>query len=181
MLLRLIGRRGLARILCLVAVLACAFPPAMAQNVQTEQSMRAAMVFNFLRFTDFPFESIADKQQIRLCVAVGDLQQAEALVDLSGRKVSGRELVVIRQAGRADVCHVLYVDSRQRWQAAIEQGVPPRTLTISAYSGFAREGGMIEIALKEDGARFDINLAEGKRAGFHFAPQLLRLARHVYE
>lgn len=143
--------------------------------------MRAAMVFNFLKFTGFPPESIASAPQIRLCVAVGDLRQAEALAELSGRKVSGRELIVIRQAGRADVCHVLYVDLRQRWNAAIEQGVPSRTLTISAYPGFAREGGMIEIALQEDGARFDINLAEGRRAGFHFSPQLLRLARHVYE
>ena len=40
---------------------------------------------------------------------------------------------------------------------------------------------MIEIALQEDGARFDINLAEGRRAGFRFSPQLLRLARHVHE
>jgi hypothetical protein len=40
---------------------------------------------------------------------------------------------------------------------------------------------MIEIALQEDGARFEINLAEGRRAGLRFSPQLLRLARRVYE
>jgi hypothetical protein len=56
-----------------------------------------------------------------------------------------------------------------------------RTLTIRAYPGFAQDGGMIEIVLQEGGTRFDINLAEGRRAGFHFFPQLLRLARHVYE
>ncbi len=176
-----IGRRSLALILFFLSALVCHIQPALAQHARTEQSMRAAMVFNFLKFTAFPPETIASTSQIRLCIAVGDLRQAEALDELSGRKVSGRELVVIRQAGQTDACHVLYVDFRQRWNAVTAQGIPAHTLTISAYPGFAREGGMIEIALQDEGARFDINLVEGRRAGFHFSPQLLRLARHVYE
>ncbi len=176
----LIFKRSLALTLLLSALVGH-LQPAMAQNLRSEQSIRAAMVFNFLKFTGFPPESVANALQLRLCVAVGDLRQAEALAELSGSKVAGRELVVIRQAGRADDCHVLFVDSRQRWNATIEQGFPQRALTISAYPGFVREGGMIEIALQEGGTRFDINLAEGRRAGFQFAPQLLRLARHVYE
>jgi hypothetical protein len=173
------GRHRLAHALLLLAALAC--QPATAQNMPNEQSLRAAMVFNFLKFTEFPPEAIANTQQIRLCIAVGDPRQAAALAELSGRKVLSRELVVANLAGRGDGCHVLYVDSSQRWHAAIEQRALPRTLTISAYPGFARDGGMIEIALREDGTRFDINLAEGRRAGFRFSPQLLLLARHVHE
>ena len=173
------GKHRLAQALLLLAALLC--QPATAQNMPTEQSLRAAMVFNFLKFTEFPPEAIANAQQIRLCIAVGDSRQAEALAELSGRKVWGRELIVANLAGRGDGCHVLYVDSSQRWNAAVEQRTLPRTLTISAYPGFARDGGMIEIALQEDGARFDINLAEGRRAGFRFSPQLLRLARHIHE
>lgn len=171
----------LAPILALLAALLCHERPAMAQDMPSEQSLRAAMVFNFLKFTEFSAESIANAQRIRLCIAVGDPVQAETLAALSGRKVWGRELVVTRLAGRDDDCQVLYVDSRQRWNAAEEQRLFRRALTISAYPGFAREGGMIEIALQEDGTRFDINLAEGRKAGFRFSPQLLRLARRVYE
>lgn len=177
----MIVSRRLTRALSLLAALACHNPPATAQGVPTEQSLRAAMVFNFLKFTEFPPEAIANTQRIRLCIAVGDLRQAEALAALSGRKIGGRELVVTRLAGRGGDCQALYVDSRQRWNAAEEQRIFPSTLTISAYPGFARDGGMIEIALREDGARFDINLAEGRRAGFRFSPQLLRLARHIHE
>jgi len=176
-----IGRRFLAQALFLWVALVCHNPPATAQNMPTEQSVRAAMVFNFLKFTEFPLQDIANAKQIRLCIAVGSPQQAEALVALSGRKVWGRELIVVRLAGQGDDCHVFYVDSRQRWNAVEEQRILRSKLTISAYPGFAREGGMIEIVLQEDGARFDINLAEGRRAGFRFSPQLLRLARHVYE
>lgn len=167
--------------LFLLTALAAYFPPAAAQDLPTEQSVRAAMVFNFLRFTQFPAEGGTEVRQLRVCVAVGDPRQAEALAALAGRKVAGRELIVVRLAGRDDDCQVLYTDSRQRWNAADEQRALRRALTISAYAGFARDGGMIEIALQEDGTRFDINLAEGRRAGFRFSPQLLRLARHLYE
>lgn len=180
-LMSLIGKRRLAQALLFLITLACYFHPAAAQSMPTEQSLRAAMVFNFLKFTEFPPEGIPNPQRIRLCVAVGDPLQAEALATLAGRKVWGRELIVARLTGRDDDCQVLYVDSRQRWNAAEEQSAFRRTLTISAYPGFARDGGMIEIALHEDGTRFDINLAEGRRAGFHFSAQLLRLARRVHE
>lgn len=174
-------RSRFTRALILLAALACHSLPATPQHISTEQSLRAAMVFNFLKFTEFPPDAIAHAEPIRLCIAVGDPRQAEALAGLSGRRVWNRELVVAQFAGRDDNCQVLYVDSRQRWNAAREQHTFPRTLTISAYAGFAQDGGMIEIALLEEGARFDIKLAEGRRAGLRFSPQLLRLARHVYE
>lgn len=177
--MNIFGKFYLAPVFLLLAALACL--PATAQDVPSEQSLRTAMVFNFLKFTEFPSESIANIQQIRLCIAVGDTRQAEALLALSGRKAWGRELAVVHLAGHGDDCQVLYVDSSQRWNAIIGQRALPRMLTISAYPGFAQDGGMIEIILQEDGTRFDINLAEGRRAGFRFSPQLLRLARHIYE
>lgn len=175
------GTRRFVPGLALMAALLFHGKPAVAQEIPSEQSLRAAMVFNFLKFTEFPPESIANVQRIRLCIAVGDARQTEALLALSGRRAWSRELVVVRLAGRGDDCHVLYVDSRQRWDAIEEQRVFPRALTIGNYPGFAQNGGMIEIALQEDGARFDINLAAGRRAGFRFSPQLLRLARRIHE
>ena len=180
--MRLVGkRRRLALALFSWAALACGQAPAAAQSLPAEQAVRAALVFNFLKFTEFPPEAGGIAPRLRLCIAVGDPRQAEAMLALSGRRVASRELIVVRFEGRADDCQVLYVDLPQRWLALEEQGAARRTLTISAYAGFARDGGMIEIALQEHGTRFDINLAEGRRAGLRFSPQLLRLARHVYE
>lgn len=173
--------RSFVQALFLIALLGCAAWQAAAQDMPTEQSVRAAMVFNFLKFTEFPPESQANTQRMRLCVAVGDPRQVDAFAALSGRKVQGRELVVARLSGREDVCQVLYVDSRQRWNAIEDLRSYHHTLTISAYAGFVRDGGMIAIAMQDDGIRFDINLAEGRRAGFRFSPQLLRLARQVHE
>lgn len=175
------ARRRLVEAVLLLLALAGARTPVLAQPAPNEHAVRAAMVFNFLKFTEFPPERLANAQRIRLCIAVGDPRQEEALAALGGRKVWNRELVVARLAGQGNDCQVLYVDARQRWNAAEELRAARRALTISTYAGFARDGGMIEIALQENGTRFDINLSEGRRAGFRFSPQLLQLARHVHE
>lgn len=152
-----------------------------AAEPPSEQSIRAAMVFNILKFTGFPRESPADGERPHLCHLVRDPAQAEALESLNGRKAGGREWRVGEFNALAGACQVVYVDSRQRWNALAGHPALQRALSIGAYPGFAREGGMIEIEVRGEGIRFDVNLAEGRRAGLHFSPQMLRLARRVHE
>ncbi len=175
-----VGMHRLSKVLLMLAALVCRLPPAAAQEVPSEQSLRAAMVFNFLKFTDFPPEA-TNGRRLRLCTAVGDPRQAEALAALAGRKVGGHELIVDELSASGGECQVVYIDSRQRWNAAVESRTLNHALTISAYPGVLEDGGMIEFVLQDNGIRFDINLAEGRRAGIRFLPQLLRLARKVHE
>jgi len=77
------GKSRLIPALLLVAALLGRSQPATAQDMPSEQSVRAAMVFNFLKFTEFPPEALANTQRIRLCIAVGDPRQAEALTALA--------------------------------------------------------------------------------------------------
>ena len=114
-LMRFFGKFRLAPAFLLLAALAC--PPATAQDMPSEQSLRAAMVFNFLKFTEFPPEVDRQHSADTLVYRCRGSRQAEALLALSGRKAWSRELVVVHLAGRGDDCHVLYVDSSQRWNA----------------------------------------------------------------
>lgn len=161
-------------------VLLCVLQAAMAEDLPSEQSVRAAMVFNFLKFIDYP-PGGNDDSRTRLCISVRDTRQAEALVALSGLRVKGRNLIVEYFSAKSSDCDVFYVDSRPRWNAASEHPALRQALTVSTYPGFTRDGGMIEIAVRDEGAQFDINLVEGRRAGFHFAPEMLRLARRIHE
>lgn len=176
-----IGKRRLFLAVFSLIALTCHLRTALALDMPTEESVRAAMVFNFLKFTELPPEGFARSPVIRVCVAVRDSRQVEALAALSGRKVSGRELIVTDITAQSGDCNVLYVDSRQRWNAVAENRALRQALTISDYPGFVRDGGMIEVVVRNDGARFDINLAVGRRAGIHFSPELLRLARQIHE
>ena len=152
-----------------------------ADDVAMEQSVRAAMVFNFLKFTEWPAAVGERGGNLRLCVLSSDPQQVQAMEKMTGQQVRGMSLVVTKVDARASGCHVLYVDSRQRWIEALENGTIERALTISAYSGFVHDGGMLEFAFQEGGLRFDVNIAEVRRVGLRLYPQLLQLARKVYE
>jgi len=176
-------RCGFSLLPALVLVGVCCSPvwPAAADELPDEQSMRAAMLFNFLKFTEFPPSGVDKSRVIQVCIGVRDERQAATFVALSGRKVAGRELRVVDFALRSGDCQLLYVDSRPRWNALATHPALRNALTISAYDGFAEENGMIEIARQDDGIRFDVNLAQAHPAGFHFLPQVLRLARKVYE
>lgn len=167
-------------LVALLTALAGLVGPALAQPA-SEQAMRAAMIYNFLKFTEFPTDAAPDLQRLRLCYSVADPAQAESLASLSGRKVANRELVITRLGDASEDCQVIYVDSRQRWNAALESRGSRGALTISSYRGFTTDGGIIEIDMERDGNRFEINLAQARLAHLRLSPQLLRLARQVHE
>lgn len=175
--------RQLTHRLAIALIALAALAPASwswAEDAVSEQSLRSAMTFNFLKFAELPLERMPTLPSVRLCLAVTDPIQASALEALAGRRLWGRELVVVRLAGSPKDCHALYVESRSRW-LALSDFVSGPMLTISAYPGFVREGGMVEIVAESGGTRFEINAGAAKRAGVHLSPQLLRLARRVHE
>lgn len=172
--------RVMRQALAVLTALACYCPLSWAQQeLPSEQALRTAMVFNFLRFTEFPTETIALNGVIRICAESQDKQQLEALAKLSGRKIGSHTLVVNKRASKPGNCDVLYTDESPFESWTVHESA--RLLTIGTHPGFAKEGGMIEITVRPEGARFEVNLKESQRAGLRFMPQMLRLAHRVYE
>jgi hypothetical protein len=141
--------------------------------------VRAALVFNFIKFTEWPAPS-GDSGQLRICVASDDPAQIAAFEALDERQIRGIPLAVVRFRRQSD-CSVIYVDASGHGGEIADRQTTAHALTIGAFAGFVAEGGMIEISLQEGNVRFDINLPAAKRAGLRFYPQLLRLARHIVE
>lgn len=160
----------------LLAVLGSA--PVFAVEKASEQVIRAALLFNFIKFTEWLAAS--GNSHLRVCLATNDPVQITAIEALDEHRVRGMPLTVVRFRQEVD-CGVIYVDSSQRWNEISRKYVGGHALTVGSYAGFVADGGMIEISLQEGGARFDINLLEAKRAGLRMYPQLLRLARRVVE
>ncbi len=170
-------RRALALALTAIVWL----PASGQQEAVSEQAVRAALAYNFIKFADLP--AAPQDDPVDLCVASVDPELMEAMAMLKGRQVRGRPLSV-HDLGRGAVarrCDVLYVDARPRWQALGERHGADAALTIGAYPGFVLDGGMVELDLQQGRARFDIDNARARRAGIRFSPQLLRLARRVLE
>jgi YfiR/HmsC-like len=150
-----------------------------AAESATEPVVRTALLFNFLKFTEWPAEA-SDATHLHVCIASSDPELIAAMETINARQVQGKAVLIMGFRQQAD-CEVIYVDSRQRWNSIREKPGQAHALTIGGYAGFVTDGGMIEIILQQGGSRFDINLGEAKRAGLRFYPQLLKLARRIVE
>jgi hypothetical protein len=164
----------------LLFLLALAAPAASVHAIETASAevLRAALVFNFIKFTEWP--AAAEAPRLRVCIATDDPAQIAALEALDERPIRGTTLVAERYRRQAD-CSVIYVETRLRWKEIVESNTIGRTLTIGTYAGFVADGGMVEISLQEGSPRFDINLRQAKQTGLRFYPQLLRLARRIVD
>jgi len=166
-------------LLAMLASSLLGFAPAQAAEVAAEASVRAALVFNFLKFTEWP-AALESNPHLQLCIASSDPELVSAMESLNARQVHGKAILTMTLRQPVD-CDVIYVDSRQRWNNISEAQGKAHALTIGGYAGFIADGGVIEIVLQEGNVRFDINLGAAKRTGLRLYPQLLKLARRIVE
>jgi hypothetical protein len=143
------------------------------------QALRAALLFNFIKFTEWPAATVGE-DKLWICIASSNPVQIEAIEALADRQIRGKSLATVVFSSQTN-CHVIYVDTRERWHEIARKHISRQALTIGSYPGFVAEGGMIEISLQDGNTRFEINLPAAKRAGLRIYPQLLRLARRVVE
>jgi YfiR/HmsC-like len=166
----------------IATLVACASIAAADIDSRTDVAVKAAFLYNFAKFTDWP--SLEPATTLTLCV-VGDTSLAKALVKtVAGQNIGGHPLAVNGITGDAPVrsCHLLFVST-----SAISGVTPVLTalktqpiLTVSDGKDFARSTGIIELFVENDGRmRFAINTDSVERAGLRLSSRLLGLARIV--
>lgn len=180
-------RRGLPALgLALACLLAAAAPGgrAAAQGRQAQEyEVKAAYLYNFAKFVDWPGWAFPDEDAPVVLGVLGENPFGGALDALAGKAVKGRPLAV-RRARRLDdlgPVHVLFIaDSERARLPVIFEALRGRpVLTVGEMPGFARQGGMINLISAEGSVRFEINRGETLRAGLEVSSKLLRLATLV--
>ena len=170
----------LLRMLCALCAL-CACGPVRAQTDVPEDPLKAAFVFNFAKYVEWP-ESASGNGPLVACVASGH-GLAAALLQFDGRMVAGRSFQVLRLSAPAEAagCHLVVVaESAVRRSAAWLRQLPAQgVLTVGDGEGFIDEGGMIGLVRSGDRLQFDINQPALQRAGLRASSQLLKLARNL--
>jgi hypothetical protein len=154
---------------------------AAAQDV-TESSLKAAFIYNFAKFTEWPTDAIAAGAPLVLCV-LGDPAIGGALEQaVKGRTLSGHTIGVSQAAsdGRSlKGCHLAYVSGMTAKQAAevvAALGDTP-VLTISDVEGFTRLGGIAQLFYAQGQLRFAVQPASATRARLQISSKLLSLAK----
>ncbi len=165
-----------------LTTLAAMSAPVWAES--TEAELRAAFIFSFAKYVDWPAEVLkANPTVLPMCLLGSSNEVFDALIDLNGKLIKGRNLQ-IRASTRGDnlkSCQMLVVaDSEEEYFANILrrlEGAP--VLTINGSSSFLDAGGIIILVAEGKKLRFDINLAAARRNDLVLSSSLLKLARKV--
>jgi hypothetical protein len=169
----------------LVAFLAAAaLFPASAQGQVNEYQVKAAFLYNFARYVEWPaaaFTSPTDP--IRICV-LGQNRFGNALDQaLAGKVVNGRPLVVdvVSNSQASSNCHILFVNSseRKRFLAVLDRIKGSSVLTVGEMPDFTADGGMINLRLEDGKVRFDVNVEAAGQGQLRISSKLLILAKIV--
>ena len=149
-----------------------------------ECEIKAAFLYNFTKFVDWPARTFANDDAPIVIGVFGDSPCAQALERLvKDRKVNGRTIVVrrIASAEEAKVTQLLFVGSAQEAQfAGLERALHSLpVLTVGESPGFASQGGSIDFVPQGDKIRFEINIDVAEHAGLKISAQLQKLATVV--
>ena len=180
------SRRRVRRVLASAlagAALACAHAGAALAQFQ-EYQVKAAYLYKFAPFIDWPANAFATPSSPMVVCVVGDdpfgrmLDQAVA-----GQKLGSRPLEV-RRLGRADKaagCHIVYLGGSKAQTIgdglASIRGAPVLTVTDEARN--AEERGVIHFVVRGRNVRFQIDEEAAQRNGLNISSKLLSLAVSV--
>jgi len=150
-----------------------------------EQEIKAAFLFNFAKFVDWPPGTFNHPDDPLWYCIWGDESYGRVLMQtVKGKIVDGHPLQVRLVHAPQDVkgCHILFVTAAHDLQAAQFVHTPVAgLLTVGEEEDFARFGGIINFVLQDEHIGFEINIDASQRAGMKISSKLLSLARIVHD
>jgi hypothetical protein len=176
-------RRVTARFLILTLFLVSPLK-APANSTAEEYSIKAAFLFHFAQFVDWPPEAFKDAGSPLIYCTLGEDPFHGALeTTLNGKTIGKRTIRVqhIKQLQETQGCHILFLGAAGKdLNPGIVAGLQESPiLTVGESEHFAQDGGMIGFCLDQNKIRFEINLEVAGRAKLKISSRLLALARTV--
>jgi hypothetical protein len=177
-------RRGAAWSLIAGVLIASAAPaPVMAQGPvrASDQQVKAAMLYNFAKFVEWPAAALGAPGTPLVFGVAGPPSFARMVeATLRDRALQGRSITVRNVASVAEMrsCHVVLFEEGEesRWISAIDGLRKSPVLTVGSAPDFARRGGMIGFVPVDSRISFEINNVSARQAGLTISSKLLRLA-----
>ena len=150
----------------------------------SEYQVKAAYLYNFARFVEWPEELFSDENDPLVIGLLGDDPFGEILeTTIRGKTINGRRLKVRRLDHKADAvaCHLLFVgrSEENHVEEILAELKNVGILTVSDIESFAYVGGIIGFMLIDDHVRFEINSRAANDVGLTISARLLSVARVV--
>lgn len=149
-----------------------------------EYQIKAAFLFNFAQFVEWPSSTFADTNA-PFCIGIlGDDPFGAALEEfVRGEKVGGHPLVIQRYQRVEDIqaCQILFISRSEnnRMEQILADLKGKNILTVGDIEGFINNGGIIRFVTKQNRIHFRINLEAAKSANLTISSKMLQLAEIV--
>jgi hypothetical protein len=186
--------------LCIMAIAPCIHAePTKSQ----EYNVKAAFLFNFIKFVDWPTRDLGDANEPLIIGIIGKDPFKDNFGVLKDKQVKGRNVTITRFKGIEELeeagqkrkdqlypqieiirkCHLLFICSSEKEHVfeIVNLVRNHSILTVADMDGFLGAGGIINFLMEEKKVRFEINVKTAKQAELNIRSKLLRLAKRVIE
>jgi hypothetical protein len=149
---------------------------------QTEDGIKAAFLYNFAKFTEWPAKAFADGSAPITVGFVG----ADSLADLfaknvTGKNANGRDFAVkkLTDASATGSCQIVFVGDASQAAAVLDAAKGKAVLTAGDGEAFGSAGGAVSFV--RDGAKmtFNLDLNAANAAELKLDQKLRQIARSV--
>jgi hypothetical protein len=153
-----------------------------AANALDEYAVKAALIFNFAKYTDWPPKAFSHPDAPIIIGVLGDDPFGQALDHVvQGRSIKGRRVIVQRASGVAQLegAHLVFISGSQP-QAPQDCAALERAGAVTiGDTAYTRSYTAIGFALEGDRIVFTIDLERTRRTGSQISSQVLKLAKSV--
>jgi hypothetical protein len=176
-------RASLGAILLFLWSLFAAQPLSAQESAVSEEQLKAAFVYNFIRFVEWPASALpSESMPLTIGVYGNDTFVNTLAASLREKKAHGHSFVVKKLATASDAagCHVLFIAKEEsRKTAQVIDTVRKQPVLTIGETDDVFENGIIYL-LKDDKKqlRFDINVRAAEESKLTVSSHLLRLARN---
>jgi hypothetical protein len=152
----------------------------------SEYEVKAAFLYDFARFVDWPPATVAnDKSPFVLCVVGADPFGSSLDTSVKGQRIDQHEIAIRRMSRSDDLasCRIAFISrSESKYLPVILNGLKASsTLLIGDAQDFARRGGGIQLYLEDNAVHFSINVDSVQRAHLAISSNVLALATIVHD
>ncbi len=151
---------------------------------RSEYEIKAAYLYNFIKFVSWKDESVEGSGEINVCILGKDPFQ-ELIDPINGKTIQGKPIKLFKfdSMSVAPVCTVIFISESERKGVENILTTPEleHALTVSDIEDFAKNGGMIGFVQVGNVIRFEINLLSARKSGVAISSKLLELAQEVYQ
>jgi|SRR6185295_10640531 len=150
----------------------------------SEYQVKAAFLFNFAKFVEWPVPAFKSADQPIAICTLGENPFGSSLEDVVRDKTVGERGFAVREVSNiqeVSKCHILFVGASQMKRFRSLPGDLKRfaILTVGEAEDFIANGGIVNLKLKNTRIQIEIDIGAAELAKLRISSKLLSLAQTV--